>query len=54
VPILANAFVCGALSNVEGRYQARVAWLIPFAAIVVAARIVGFGSRRRADPSGRS
>ena len=38
--ILANAFVCGALSSGDGRYQARIVWLIPFAAIVGAARVV--------------
>jgi len=39
--ILANAFVCGVLSSGDGRYQARIVWLIPFAAIVGAARLIG-------------
>ena len=28
--ILANAFVCGALSNPHDRYGSRIAWLAPF------------------------
>ena len=32
VILLANAFLCGALSGVFARYQGRVEWLLPFAA----------------------
>jgi hypothetical protein len=32
--VIANAFVTGALSTVEDRYQSRVVWLIPLLAIV--------------------
>lgn len=35
--LLANAAVCGALSALHGRYQARALWLLPFASIVLAA-----------------
>jgi nitrate reductase NapE component len=34
--VVANAFVTGALSTVEDRYQSRVVWLIPFLACVLA------------------
>jgi hypothetical protein len=34
--VVANAFVTGALSTVEDRYQSRVIWLLPFLAIVLA------------------
>jgi hypothetical protein len=37
--LLANAFVCGALSVAVDRYQSRVAWLPVFAALLVSARI---------------
>lgn len=33
--VIANAFVTGALSTVEDRYQSRVVWLIPLLAIVL-------------------
>jgi hypothetical protein len=33
--VMANAFVTGALSTVEDRYQSRVVWLIPLLAIVL-------------------
>lgn len=35
IGIIANAGICGALSSVQGRYQARVAWLLPFAAFLI-------------------
>jgi hypothetical protein len=35
-----NAFICGYLSGPYDRYQARVVWLIPLAALLVAARLV--------------
>ena len=38
VGVLINAAVCSALSGVEPRYQARIVWLIPFAAYVLALR----------------
>jgi hypothetical protein len=37
--ILANAFVCGALSNPHDRYGARIAWLAPFVLLLVAWRV---------------
>jgi len=33
--VLANAFVTGALSTVEDRYQSRVVWLVPFLALIL-------------------
>ncbi len=39
-----NAFVTGALSGVEDRYQARIAWLFAFAPAAVLAA-------RRAEPA---
>jgi len=36
--LLANAFICGAISGPFGRYQARVVWLVPLAAGVIVAR----------------
>lgn len=44
--ILGNAFVCGALSNPNDRYQARIAWTAALAAGLGAARL-----RRRATSS---
>jgi hypothetical protein len=35
--MLINAGVCGALSATHGRYQARVVWLLPLAAVALAA-----------------
>jgi hypothetical protein len=37
--LLANAAICGALSGVTDRYQARVAWLLPALAFAIAARL---------------
>ena len=42
--LLANAFVCGALSNPHDRYGARVVWLAGFVVILAAAE---FSARRR-------
>jgi hypothetical protein len=36
--VLANAFVCGALSNPHDRYGARIAWLAPLVVLLAAAR----------------
>ena len=36
VGVLANGAVCGVLSTLYGRYQARVVWLIPLAAVLLA------------------
>ncbi len=44
--ILANAFVCGALSNPHDRYGARVVWLAAFAVMLAA---VEFTARRRQE-----
>ncbi|HET7847495.1 MAG TPA: hypothetical protein VFL51_00395 [Pseudolabrys sp.] len=38
--ILANAFVCGALSNPHDRYGARIVWLASLVVVVAAARLV--------------
>ncbi len=42
--LLANAFICGAFSQPAPRYGARVAWLLPFAAVLV------WGMIRAQDP----
>ncbi len=39
VALLANAFVCGALSNPHDRYGARMVWLAAFAATIVLVRL---------------
>jgi len=44
--MLANAFVCGALSNPHDRYGARAVWLAAFAVILAA---VEFAARRRQE-----
>lgn len=38
--VVANAFVTGALANVLDRLQARVAWLLPFVVLVLAAELL--------------
>jgi hypothetical protein len=43
--VLANAVICGALSGPHERYQMRLIWLVPFAALIAAA---GTG-RQKAD-----
>lgn len=45
--ILANALICGAVSQPATRYGARVSWLLPFAAVVLAM----FSKR---NPAGRT
>ncbi len=45
---LGNAFICGALSNPNDRYQARIVWLAVFASVVGAARL------REASASGEA
>jgi hypothetical protein len=44
--MLANAFVCAALSNPHDRYGARVVWLAAFAVILA---VVEFAARRRQE-----
>jgi len=53
IGIVANALVTGALANVLDRLQARVAWLLPFAVLVVAAEVlpVLWAARRTAPAS---
>jgi hypothetical protein len=46
--ILANAFLCGALSGPHDRYGARIAWLATFAVAIAAARAVAEAVRARA------
>jgi hypothetical protein len=48
--LLANAAVCGALSGVFARYQGRLIWLLPFAALASAMALL----RRQHDPAERS
>ena len=38
IGILVNAAVCGILSGPHDRYSARVAWLLPFAALLIFVR----------------
>jgi hypothetical protein len=40
--ILANAFVCGALSNPHDRYGSRIAWLAPFVLLLVPWRVFDY------------
>jgi len=42
VAILANAFVCGALSNPHDRYGSRIAWLAPFVLLLVPWRVFDY------------
>jgi hypothetical protein len=42
VGIIVNAVVCGAASEVQSRYQARVIWLVPLAATIVGLRFRDF------------
>jgi hypothetical protein len=37
--IIVNGIICGALSAVNDRYQARVIWLIPLTAVVIVAKL---------------
>ena len=46
--LLANAFVCGALSNPHDRYGARMVWLAGFAAAIALARAIA--QRRQPSP----
>jgi hypothetical protein len=46
IVILANAFVCGALSNPHDRYGARVVWLAVFAVILAGAEFAARRSRK--------
>jgi hypothetical protein len=48
---VANAFVTGAFANVYSRLQARIAWLIPLAFLVLLLRFLG---QRRTDPGQRA
>lgn len=49
--VVANGIICGVVSGPYNRYQARVVWLVPLAALVVAGRVrVGWnGARAGAD-----
>jgi hypothetical protein len=44
--VLANAAVCGTLSVVDGRYQARVVWLVAFVGLLAASEVWTLLSRR--------
>jgi hypothetical protein len=45
IGILINAAVCGILSGPHDRYAARVAWLLPFAALLVAEAVLSKAGR---------
>jgi hypothetical protein len=47
--ILANAFVCGALSNPHDRYGARIAWLAPLVLLLIPWRERRSASRSQAE-----
>jgi hypothetical protein len=47
IGILVNAVVCGILSGPHDRYSARVAWLLPFAALLVAEALLSKARRPR-------
>ena len=51
--LLANAAVCAIFSGVAPRYQARLIWLVPFAAIAIGFARGGFRIRDRvsSDPA---
>jgi hypothetical protein len=54
--VVINAVVCGAVSGPHDRYEARVAWLVPFVAIALLLEIArsGRGSERGSDAPARS
>jgi len=45
IGILVNAAVCGILSGPHDRYAARVAWLLPFAALLIAESLLSKAGR---------
>jgi hypothetical protein len=49
--IVANAFICGPLSNAHDRYGARMAWIAAFVACVALARFA-LGARAAGEPAG--
>lgn len=48
--VILNALICGAASGVFARYQARVIWLIPLLALLIAARLWQARRARSQDP----
>lgn len=44
--LLANALICGVLASPYGRFQARVTWILPLMAILVATRALPAAARR--------
>jgi hypothetical protein len=40
VALLANAFVCGALSGPHDRYGARIAWIATFTVVIAVLRMI--------------
>ena len=54
IGVMANAFVCGALSQAATRYGGRVIWLLPFAAafLVTVALACPRAERARRDTAG--
>lgn len=45
--LLANAFLGGAISEVQGRYQGRVAWLLPMLASILFFQVIQKGPKAR-------
>jgi hypothetical protein len=48
--LVANAALCGALSGVHDRYQARISWALPLLAIMACVRLLHAGARAGARP----
>jgi hypothetical protein len=51
IAILANAFVCGAMSNPHDRYGARIVWLASFAAVIALLRLAESYRLAGAEPN---
>jgi hypothetical protein len=49
VALVANAVICGALSNPHARYQSRVLWLVPFLLVLIEANRPLFFLRRQGE-----
>jgi hypothetical protein len=52
--VVANAAVCGILSEPTGRYQARVIWLVPAMAVLLVELLFGEGGASLPKDNGRS
>lgn len=49
--LLANAAICGVLSAPDGRYQTRVAWVLPLAVVAIASKALSRPNRSRPEAS---